>query len=180
MGRQNRGPTPPSPDLPPDTLHARPRYARHPPRAHRGAADPAEGTRPAPRARAHARSRARPAAWRVSHLRLWAVVLRVQAIGIVGDAGVRASAQQAKLYVGMVLILIFSEGTRWIFGSFPLFLDVPEFLSGPVTLPGGIEYPLYRLTLIAVGLDGAKVENPPPPPNAAQHALQWLPEIGFG
>ena len=50
------------------------------------------------------------------------------------------------------LILIFSEGTRWIFGSFPLFLDVPDFLSGPVTLPGGIEYPLYRLALIAVGL----------------------------
>jgi len=50
------------------------------------------------------------------------------------------------------LILIFSEGTRWLFGSFPLFLDVPEVLSGPVTLPGGIEYPLYRLTLIAIGL----------------------------
>merc|ERR1712054_222738 len=30
-------------------------------------------------------------------------------IGIVGDAGVRASAQQQKLYVGMVLILIFAE-----------------------------------------------------------------------
>merc|ERR1711871_1216233 len=30
-------------------------------------------------------------------------------IGIVGDAGVRASAQQPKLYVGMVLILIFAE-----------------------------------------------------------------------
>ncbi|SHH46413.1 amino acid/amide ABC transporter membrane protein 1, HAAT family [Cognatiyoonia sediminum] len=50
------------------------------------------------------------------------------------------------------LILIFSEGTRWVFGSFPLFLDVPSYLSGPVTLPGGIEYPLYRLTLIGVGL----------------------------
>ncbi|WFE90909.1 branched-chain amino acid ABC transporter permease [Roseibium porphyridii] len=50
------------------------------------------------------------------------------------------------------LILIFSEGTRWLFGSFPLFLDVPDALSGPITLPGGIEYPLYRLTLIAVGL----------------------------
>jgi len=50
------------------------------------------------------------------------------------------------------LILIFSEGTRWIFGSFPLFLDVPELLSGPVTLPGGIQYPLYRLTLIMIGL----------------------------
>ena len=34
---------------------------------------------------------------------------RCIAIGIVGDAGVRASAQQAKLYVGMVLILIFAE-----------------------------------------------------------------------
>lgn len=30
-------------------------------------------------------------------------------IGIVGDAGVRASAQQPRLYVSMVLILIFSE-----------------------------------------------------------------------
>ena len=50
------------------------------------------------------------------------------------------------------LILIFSEGTRWVFGSFPLFLDIPDYLSGPVTLPGGIEYPLYRLVLIGVGL----------------------------
>ncbi|WP_299937474.1 branched-chain amino acid ABC transporter permease [uncultured Pelagimonas sp.] len=50
------------------------------------------------------------------------------------------------------LILIFSEGTRWIFGSFPLFLNIPPYLAGPVTLPGGIEYPLYRLTLITIGL----------------------------
>ncbi|GGB09184.1 branched-chain amino acid ABC transporter permease [Allosediminivita pacifica] len=50
------------------------------------------------------------------------------------------------------LILIFSEGTRWIFGSFPLFLDIPGWLSGPVTLPGGIAYPLYRLVLIGAGL----------------------------
>lgn len=50
------------------------------------------------------------------------------------------------------LILIFSEGTRWVFGSFPLFLDIPDYLSGPVTLPGGIQYPLYRLALICVGL----------------------------
>ncbi|OIQ31290.1 MAG: branched-chain amino acid ABC transporter permease [Alphaproteobacteria bacterium MedPE-SWcel] len=50
------------------------------------------------------------------------------------------------------LILIFSEGTRWVFGSFPLFLDIPDALSGPVTLPGGIEYPLYRLALIVAGL----------------------------
>lgn len=50
------------------------------------------------------------------------------------------------------LILIFSEGTRFLFGSFPLYLDTPDLLSGPVTLPGGIQYPLYRLFIIAMGL----------------------------
>jgi branched-chain amino acid transport system permease protein len=50
------------------------------------------------------------------------------------------------------LILMFSEGTRWLFGSFPLYLDVPEVLSGSVTLPGGIEYSAYRLALIGAGL----------------------------
>jgi branched-chain amino acid transport system permease protein len=50
------------------------------------------------------------------------------------------------------LILIFSEATRWLFGSFPLYLDVPKMLSGTVMLPGGIEYSLYRLTLIIIGI----------------------------
>ncbi|EEB84242.1 branched-chain amino acid ABC transporter permease [Roseobacter sp. GAI101] len=50
------------------------------------------------------------------------------------------------------LILIFSEGTRYIFGSFPLFLDIPAALSGPILLPGGIYYPLYRLVIIGAGL----------------------------
>ncbi len=50
------------------------------------------------------------------------------------------------------LILIFSEGTRWVFGSFPLFLDSPRWLSGTVTLPFGIVYPVYRLAIILVGL----------------------------
>merc|ERR1711957_194721 len=31
------------------------------------------------------------------------------AIGIMGDAGVRANAQQPRLFVGMILILIFAE-----------------------------------------------------------------------
>ncbi|NND20349.1 MAG: branched-chain amino acid ABC transporter permease, partial [Silicimonas sp.] len=50
------------------------------------------------------------------------------------------------------LILVFSEGTRWLFGSFPLFLDIPDALSGPIDLPGGISYPRYRLALIGIGL----------------------------
>ncbi|MGB8623172.1 MAG: branched-chain amino acid ABC transporter permease [Paracoccaceae bacterium] len=49
------------------------------------------------------------------------------------------------------LILVFSEGTRWLFGSFPLFLTVPQALSGAVMLPGGVEYPLYRLAIIVAG-----------------------------
>jgi branched-chain amino acid transport system permease protein len=49
------------------------------------------------------------------------------------------------------LILIFSEGTRWIFGSFPLYLDVPKALSGTVHL-GALSYPLYRLAIIVVGI----------------------------
>ena len=49
------------------------------------------------------------------------------------------------------LILIFSEGTRWIFGSFPLYLDVPQALSGTVRL-GTLTYPAYRLAIIVVGI----------------------------
>lgn len=50
------------------------------------------------------------------------------------------------------LILVFSEATRWVFGSFPLFLDIPDVLSGTVSLPGGIQYSAYRLAIIVIGL----------------------------
>jgi len=50
------------------------------------------------------------------------------------------------------LILILSEGTRWLFGSFPLYLDIPPVLQGAVPLPGVGQYQLYRLVIIAVGV----------------------------
>ena len=50
------------------------------------------------------------------------------------------------------LILLFSEAMRWIFGAFPLFLDVPEILSGTLSLPLGIEYSKYRMMIIVVGI----------------------------
>jgi branched-chain amino acid transport system permease protein len=50
------------------------------------------------------------------------------------------------------LILIFSEGTRWVFGSFPLYLDIPALLQGTVPLPGGSRYQLYRLAIIGAGI----------------------------
>jgi branched-chain amino acid transport system permease protein len=50
------------------------------------------------------------------------------------------------------LVLMFSEGVRFIFGSFPLYLDPPAMLAGPVTLPGGLPYPAYRLAIIVAGV----------------------------
>jgi len=50
------------------------------------------------------------------------------------------------------LILIFSEGTSWIFGSSPLYLSVPKWLSGTLPLWDGGSYPLYRLLIIVIGL----------------------------
>lgn len=50
------------------------------------------------------------------------------------------------------LILIFSEGTRWVFGSLPLYLNIPDLLRGTIPLPGGGRYQIYRLAIIAVGV----------------------------
>lgn len=48
------------------------------------------------------------------------------------------------------LILIFSESVRFVFGSFPLYLDAPRALAGSIRI-GGFSYPAYRLAIIAVG-----------------------------
>ncbi|MBD9596877.1 branched-chain amino acid ABC transporter permease [Ensifer sp. ENS05] len=51
------------------------------------------------------------------------------------------------------LILIISEGTRWVFGSFPLYLPIPPLLDGAVQIfPGGGPYPVFRLAIIGVGI----------------------------
>lgn len=50
------------------------------------------------------------------------------------------------------LILILSEGTRYVFGSLPLYLNTPGWLSGVVDFGGGLVYPKYRLAIIFVGL----------------------------
>ncbi|MEQ9259156.1 MAG: branched-chain amino acid ABC transporter permease [Roseovarius sp.] len=49
------------------------------------------------------------------------------------------------------LILIANESVILIWGSVPIFSGVPEGLSGQVPLPFGIDYPAYRLLVIAVG-----------------------------
>lgn len=49
------------------------------------------------------------------------------------------------------LILFFNELVRMIWGPSPVYMNVPEFLSGAINL-GGIMYPAYRFVIIVVGL----------------------------
>lgn len=49
------------------------------------------------------------------------------------------------------LILFFNELVRIIWGSQPLFLGVPEYLSGAVDI-NGFTYPAYRFAIILAGL----------------------------
>ena len=46
------------------------------------------------------------------------------------------------------LILLFSEGIRWIFGAYPLYLNIPHELSSSFALPLGIMYSKYRMMII--------------------------------
>jgi branched-chain amino acid transport system permease protein len=50
------------------------------------------------------------------------------------------------------LILLLSEGVRWYFGAFPLYLTIPESLNGTVPLFNEIIYSKYRLFIILMGL----------------------------
>ena len=50
------------------------------------------------------------------------------AIGIVGDAGVRGTAQQPRLFVGMILILIFAE----VLGTCHVSTHTSHILTSPI------------------------------------------------
>jgi len=49
------------------------------------------------------------------------------------------------------VILIANEVVRIIWGNQSLMLNAPHGLTGPVTLPGGMQYASYRLAIIVVG-----------------------------
>lgn len=50
------------------------------------------------------------------------------------------------------LLLMANEAVRMIWGPEAIALNMPEALSGPVTLGGDLVYPAYRLMIIAVGV----------------------------
>jgi len=50
------------------------------------------------------------------------------------------------------LIFFFNELIRMIWGRQPLFMDVPGWLAGSIRILPGIQYPVYRLAIIVVGI----------------------------
>jgi len=74
------------------------------------------------------------------------------AIGIVGDAGVRAVGQQEKLFVGMILILIFAEALglygKYSFGCHSFYMSEGAYLRFIMIL----QYNLPLLQILMAGL----------------------------
>src|ERR1700732_2762901 len=71
------------------------------------------------------------------------------AIGIVGDAGVRGTAQQPKLFVGMILILIFAE----VLGLYGLIVALLlNTKAGGVTVFSPQSLSVVCLTIVSVNL----------------------------
>src|SRR5882724_469524 len=50
------------------------------------------------------------------------------------------------------IILFLNHGVKVVWGAAPLSLPMPELLSGSVRLAAGLNYPVWRLVIIASGL----------------------------
>src|SRR5256886_7694112 len=60
-------------------------------------------------------------------------------------------AHLTQVLATFAIILIANEAVRIAWGSQPIMLNPPAGLTGPVVLPGGLQYASYRLLIIAVG-----------------------------
>lgn len=50
------------------------------------------------------------------------------------------------------IVMIVSEGVKIIWGSAPLSVPMPELLTGSIPLIGPLQYPVYRIAIIVMGL----------------------------
>jgi branched-chain amino acid transport system permease protein len=55
------------------------------------------------------------------------------------------------------LLIFFNELIAVIWGVEPRFIPIPDALSGTISLPGDVDYPVYRLVITALGLLAAAV-----------------------
>jgi branched-chain amino acid transport system permease protein len=63
----------------------------------------------------------------------------------------RRAGPMAQVLVTFGLIFVAVDATRLIWGDLPIGIDIPPILEGQVSLLG-VDYPLYRLFIIALGL----------------------------
>jgi len=81
--------------------------------------------------------------------------LAVAAIGVVLYSGLirrmRKSGPMAQVLVTFGLIFVLLDLTRIVWGDIALAIEVPALLAGRVSLLG-VDYPTYRLFIIALGL----------------------------
>ncbi|KAF4637168.1 hypothetical protein G7Y89_g920 [Cudoniella acicularis] len=98
-------------------------------------------------------------------------------IGIVGDAGVRGNAQQPRLYVGMMLMLIFAEvlGESLLLGA-EMFIGKPGLnvvnASGSVRLPNMAELESKKDSRLRSPAEPTCLEVDSTPPSASSSKLQ--------
>src|SRR5258708_7319128 len=87
---------------------------------------------------------------------LFAGVTGAALLGVILEAAVlrrfysRSHLDQVLVTFG--LILVFSDLFRMIWGPVPLLMPVPHGLAGFVTIFPGVEYPVYRILVLGVGL----------------------------
>ena len=62
----------------------------------------------------------------------------------------RSHLDQVLATFGVIIFL--NEAVRLVWGAAPLSVPVPEALSGSIELVAGVNYPVYRLAIIAAGL----------------------------
>lgn len=79
----------------------------------------------------------------------------VAALGVVLYGGLiqrmRKSGPMAQVLVTFGLIFVLTDLTRIIWGDLPVAIQIPSLLAGRVNL-WGVDYPAYRLFVIALGL----------------------------
>ncbi len=53
------------------------------------------------------------------------------------------------------VILFLNQGVKFVWGAAPLQMPIPKLLEGGITLMPGLQYPIYRIAILAAGLGTA-------------------------
>ena len=91
--------------------------------------------------------RRRPRCWRCRRALLFGLLLEVAVFRHLYE---RDHLDQVLATFGIILFL--NQGVKVVWGAAPLYVPMPEALSGSIELMPGLLYPVYRFAIIAAGL----------------------------